>query len=67
MNMNEETELADLLIKGVFEHKEDVFTFLTIGNMIQDVLNGFYKHRFTRLPYSSLSRLQCQKILEDTV
>ncbi len=63
----EEAELASFLMIGKVEHREDVFTFKHIGEVIQDLLNGFYKHRFTGLPYKSLTKIQCEKILNETV
>jgi hypothetical protein len=63
----DEAELASLIMIGKVDHKKDVFSFKHIGEVIQDLLNGFYKHRFTSLPYKSLTKIQCEKILNETV
>ncbi len=53
--------------KKKIEKSRDIFTFKAIGEVIQDAVDGFFEHRFTKMPFCRLTKIQCEKILYETV
>lgn len=47
--------------------KKPYFTFKTIGNVIQYLLENFYQHKFTKSPFKDLNKLQIIQALTNTV
>ena len=56
-------------IKPTFRNKKDklFFTFKNIGEVIQNLLDDFYKHSFNQHPFNALTQNQTEVILRDTV
>ena len=44
-----------------------VFTFDMVGSVIQSLVEMMFQHKFTKLPFSKLSKEQTEEILKDTV
>lgn len=66
MYLNRSSELIEFMITQK-ERRDYVFTFKAIGEVIQELVDGFFKHRFCHLPFNKLSKVQCEKILYETV
>jgi hypothetical protein len=61
----ENTNTLDNLISQ--SKQKNSFTFEQVGEVIEDLVEDFYRHKFSKLPYSVMDKLIIQKMLNDTV
>jgi hypothetical protein len=67
--LDKESRPINNVVSNLKPHSEKKrFTFKNIGNAIETLVEMFYQHKFTQLPFSKLTLDQVEHILEkDTV
>jgi hypothetical protein len=47
--------------------KSSVYTYSSISEVVEDLVDNFYKHRFNKHPFNKIGDEMAEKILNDTV
>lgn len=65
--LNKENFIKYSKSKSALGGQNRLYTFKDIGNVVEYLVNDFYQHEFTKLPYSAMDHEMVNKILSDTV
>jgi hypothetical protein len=50
-----------------FNESKNSFTYEQVGEVIEYLVEDFYRHKFSKLPFSAIDKQTTRKILNDTV